>query len=607
MHVTISVVACLAFAAHGRNVKSKAEQLSRTPHIKLPNFDGTAPSYHSFAQVTESTATERLGLSRSLRAMTVLLLSFHPAARWHSGTRSSRSKNTKMSTAAVDYSKVYAKTADKLRELNALEGVSGLLGWDEMTFMPAGAAASRGLQKSALAGIIYDKSTDKDLGDMLVTLENAPDGQLDEVQKAVVRDERKNFIKNTALPKELVQRISQLQTDAYGAWVEARQTSNFSTFEPFLQQWIDVNIEKAKYIDPESTPYDVMLQDFEKGMTSERLDEIFNEVRAGLVPLIAEIRQSPNAPDASWLNGEFDTDVQAKMCRSICLDLGFDIDKGRLDVSVHPFTGGAHPTDVRMTTRFKPNEITEGLTGAIHETGHALYEQGRNLSPEWKDLAVSRALSMGIHESQSLLWERMVGLSKPFQNYLLPKLQESFPNASFKAKTPEDLYLATNKLKERSVIRVESDEVTYTMHVILRYEIEKGLFDGSIKVADIPAVWKQKMKEYLDVDIENDAEGCLQDMHWSAGAFAYFPTYSLGAMYASQIFAYAKSKLPDLESSLAQGEFKELKALLNKDIHELGSLPASGDELMERVTGSKLDAQVYLQYLRQKYTEIYKL
>ena len=513
----------------------------------------------------------------------------------------------KMSTTTeVNYTDVYTKTVDKLRDLNALQGIVGLLQWDEMTLMPSGAAASRGAQKSAMAGVIYDKQTDKALGEMLGTLKDAPGGQLNEVQKAVIRDELKNYIKNTALPKELVQRIAQLETDAYNAWVDARQGADFSKFAPFLQQWVDISKEKAKLIDPTRNCYDVLLQDFEKGMTSARLDEIFVQVREGLVPLIAKLKASPNPPDASWLNGDFDSDKQAEMCKSIAIDLGFDINKGRLDVSVHPFTGGAHPTDVRMTTRFKKHDITEGLTGAIHETGHSLYEQGRNLSPEWKDLVVSSALSMGVHESQSLLWERMVALSKPFQHYLLPKLQEAFPDA-FVGKTPEELYLAINKIRDPSVIRVESDEVTYTMHVILRYEIEKGLLDGSIAVADVPKVWNQKMKEYLDVDIENDAQGCLQDIHWAGGAFAYFPTYSLGAMFAAQIFFHARSQIPDLEQALQRGEFAGLKAWLNKEVHELGSLPASGDELMLRVTGSQLNPQVYLDHLRTKYAEIYQL
>lgn len=274
--------------------------------------------------------------------------------------------------------------------------------------------------------------------------------------------------------------------------------------------------------------------------------------------------------------------------------------------------GGTHPTDVRMTTRFKEDDITEGLTGAIHETGHSLYEQGRNLGEEFHDQPVSAALSMGVHESQSLLWERMVALSRPFQSYLLPKLKEAFPDhQNIQAMSADALFAAINYVKEPSKIRVESDEVTYTMHVILRYEIEKKLLDGSMSVEEIPQVWNELMVEYLGESSrpENDAEGCLQDVHWSAGALGYFPTYSLGAMYACQIYECAKKELggAKLEDGIAQGDFAPLKKWLNEKIHASGSFHRNGDELMIAVTGKPLDPAVFLNYLRTKYTFIYKL
>lgn len=285
--------------------------------------------------------------------------------------------------------------------------------------------------------------------------------------------------------------------------------------------------------------------------------------------------------------------------------LGFDLEKGRLDVSVHPFTGGAHPTDVRMTTRFKPNEFKEGLTGAIHETGHALYEQGRN--PQYDGLPVSQAAGMAVHESQSLLWERMVGLSQPFAAYLLPKLKAAFPGVLPDDKTPEDLYAALNVVKERSMIRVEADEVTYPLHIILRFEIEQALVEGSLDVDDVPEVWRQKMVEYLGIEPSDDAEGCLQDMHWSCGLAGYFPTYSLGAMAAVQIFQAAQAALPDLDAEIAAGNFGTLRAWLREKIHEVGSLYPTADELLVAVTGKPLEPEVFLTYLKQKYSKLYKL
>ena len=545
--------------------------------------------------------------------MTLLLIktlvsSFSILISTNSFTVKSRAASTRicsqMSTCVSASTTLYNETVTKLREITALEGISGLLGWDEMVMLPAGSSGSRGAQKSALAGVIYDKKTDKGLGEALSILKQST-VDLNNIQIANVRDAHKEYTRSTAIPKELAQKIALLESTAYEAWVESRKTSNFALFAPSLQEWVTVNRQRASYIDDSLPAYDVLLDMFEKGMTSVRLNEIFNEVRSGLVPLIAELKTRGTSPDTAWLQGQYSTDVQAKLCRQIALDLGFDVEKGRLDVSVHPFTGGSHPTDVRMTTRFKEHDLTEGLTGAIHETGHALYEQGRNLDDEWRDLPVSSAMSMGIHESQSLLWERMVGLSKPFQHYLLPKIKEFFP--SFPDVSTDKLYEAQNKIQEPSLIRVESDELTYTMHVILRYEIECGLIDGTIQVEEVPSIWNSKMQQYLGVVPPNDATGCLQDIHWAGGAMGYFPTYTLGAMYATQIYEHAKRSIPDLELHIQNGNFSPLKDWLNSHIHKLGSLYASGDELMVAVTGKPLDPQVYLSYLRSKYTEIYKL
>ncbi|KAI8464429.1 MAG: putative carboxypeptidase [Monoraphidium minutum] len=498
----------------------------------------------------------------------------------------------------------YGKLVSKLRELNALEGISGLLGWDEMVMMPAGAAESRGAQKSALAGVIYDKKTEPEMGSLLEGLK-AEAAKLGPVPAAVVRDASKEYRKATALPKELVQRIAKLETDAYAAWVEARKASDFSKFAPFLQQWVDVRREAAALIDPARDPYDVLLDDYEKGMTAARLDGIFDEVRGGLVPLIADLKSKGTPPDDKWLTGDYDTKAQAALCQEIALDMGFDLEHGRLDVSVHPFTGGAHPTDVRMTTRFKAHDLTEGLTGAVHETGHALYEQGRNLSPEWRDLPVNTALSMGIHESQSLLWERMVALGQPFCHYMAGKVHKHFP--SFPERPPADLYAAINTIKDPSLIRVESDEVTYGMHIVLRYEMERALIGGTLKVEDVPRVWNEKMAQYLGVTPKDDAQGCLQDVHWSAGLFGYFPTYLLGAMYACQIYQHASTQIPGLEAKIQAGDFKPLREWLNANIHTRGSLDPSGDDLMAAVTGSPLKPSVFLAHLRAKYAGLYKL
>lgn len=501
----------------------------------------------------------------------------------------------------------YAEAATRLREINHLEGINGLLGWDEMVMLPSGSGGCRGDQKSALAGVIYDKKTALELGNALDLLHNLePDtSSLSSVEQAVVRDAHKDYHRTRSIPKELAQRTALLESTAYEAWVTARKASDFSVFQPSLEEWVQVNIERAKSMAPNAPIYDTLLDLYEKGMTTQRLDEVFTQVKEGLVPLLAELKLKGTAPNSDWLLGDYGVEEQARMCREIAIDLGFDTDKGRLDVSVHPFTGGSHPTDVRMTTRFKSTDLTEGLTGAIHETGHALYEQGRNLEPEWKDLCVSAALSMGVHESQSLLWERMVALGLPFQNYLLPKIRAHFP--TFPTCTPDSLFAAQNTMRSPSLIRVEADEVQYSLHVILRFEVEKDLMAGTLKVSDVPRVWNEKMQAYLGCTPANDAEGCLQDIHWAGGAFGYFPTYVLGAMFAVQIFQAAKLALPDLDAQLSKGDFTPLRTWLNDNIHKKGSLYASGDELMVAVTGKPLDPDVFLAYLRTKYSALYKL
>ena len=510
-----------------------------------------------------------------------------------------------MSTSCVDKYGVFQRT---MRDINSLEGIQGILGWDELVMQPSGASGAKARQKETLAGVIHEKKTDKELGVLLNDLSMEASG-LSAVQKRNVEIAFKDYHKATALPMDLSKRIAALESEGYHAWIAARSASDYQKFKPTLSEWVSISLQKAKLIDPKSDPYDVLLDDFESGMTGARLDEIFSELRAGLQPLIKDIRTKGTPPSNKCFAGKkFDVGVQAKMCEAIAQDLGFSLEKGRLDVSVHPFTGGSHPTDVRMTTRFK-DDLTEGLTGAVHETGHSLYEMGRNTEEGWLDMPISKALSMGVHESQSLLWERMVALSRPFQTYLLKKLNDHFPG-EFDGITADELYGAMNIVKpsSESFIRVEADEVTYSMHVLLRYEIERELIAGTLSVDDVPSAWNAKMKEYLDTTVEDDAKGVLQDVHWSAGAIGYFPTYTLGAMMAVQIFEQARSELggQQLDGDIANGEFTKLRQWLNAKVHRQGSDPKNFDELMVRVTGRPLDPAVYMAFLREKYTALYK-
>lgn len=514
--------------------------------------------------------------------------------------------------AITEAREAYSTLTTTVKEHSALSGISGLLGWDEMVMLPPNAANSRAAQKSALAGVLHEKSTDPLIGQLLQTIRQSPEFEaFTNEEKAVVRETAREYKKATAITKEVAQKEAELESKGYAAWVVARKNSNWADFAPVLKEWIELRKKRAALIDVSNpNPYDVLLDDYEKGMTSARLDEIFNAAKAEIVPLLASLRPKLDSPTSNdWLTEqEFDVDKQAELCEKIALALGFDLNSGRLDRSVHPFTGGAHPTDVRMTTRFKKNDITESLTGAIHETGHALYEQGRNL--EYDGLPVNAALSMGVHESQSLLWERMVALSKPFSVYLLSLLKEYFPDQVPADCTPAQLYKALNTIKhpatpQGTFIRVEADECTYVLHIIIRYELEKGLIDGTIEVDDLPKAWNAKMKDYFGVVPETDAQGVLQDVHWSAGLFGYFPTYSLGAMMSSQIYETAEKEIPQLNEFIEQGDFKPLKEWLNLKVHRVGSLPESADELMTLVTGKPLDPEVFLRYIKTKYNELY--
>lgn len=493
----------------------------------------------------------------------------------------------------------------RLKEASTLEGIGGLLGWDEMTMMPPKAASSRAAQKAALSSVIYAKHTDPEIGTLLGRILASESGDLDKFEQASVREAARAYKKATSVTDELVRKESELESKGYHAWVKGRTEKDWTVFAPVLKEWIAARRERAAMIDPSRPVYDVLADDYSASLTAARITEIFDQVKEGLVPLLKDLLDNGQAPDNLWLKGEFNIEKQAALCKEVAVDLGFDLDKGRLDVSVHPFTGGAHPTDVRMTTRFKSGDIMEGLTGAIHETGHALYEQGRNL--ELDGLPVNAAAGMAIHESQSLLWERMVGLSRPFTSYLLPKMRDAFPDKFGSERTPEELYRAINQISRSSKIRVEADEVTYPMHIILRFEIEKGLVEGTMEVEDVPKLWNEGMKRYLGVEPTDDSEGCLQDLHWSMGAIGYFPTYTLGAMAAVQIFEAAKSELPNLSDEIATGNFIPLRQWLNQKVHAVGSLYPTADDLLAAVTGKPLDPQVFLRYLEDKYRELYQL
>lgn len=509
---------------------------------------------------------------------------------------------------SMDTTATYNELASKLKKTAALEGTMGLLGWDEQTMMPTGAEQARGQQKAVLAGILHETKTDPAIGKLLQQLDPASP-ELDQFQAATVRIAKEKFEQNARMSSELASKAAELTSRAYGAWTRARAEADFPSFAPLMKEVFELTKEMNAVTKPDMHVYDAAIDNFDPKMKSARIATIFDEVKAHLTPLISSIASKVEAdpklhevPPALQGGPNWDPVKQAAMCKEIAEAIGFDFTRGRMDVSVHPFTGGSHMTDVRITTRYSSENWIEGMAGTIHECGHAMYEQGRPV--KYMDLPVSDALGMATHESQSLLWERMVGQSLAFWKWATPIVHKYFPHT--KDITPEEFYRVVNIVKP-SLIRVDADEVTYPLHVILRFEIEKGIFDGTLKVEDLPQLWDSKMKEYLGVVPPSTKEGVLQDVHWPSGAIGYFPSYTLGAMMASQIFEAAQREIPDLEKKIEQGKFLELRDWLNQRVHSQGSRPESADDLLQEVTGKRLDPNVFVSYLKSKYSSIYKL
>ena len=497
--------------------------------------------------------------------------------------------------------KHYQNLVERLEEISHLNGVMSTMGWDQEVMMPTGAAHARARQISALAGVIHERMTDPALGDCLEALQEQSN-LVHAIEQCNIREARRQYDLMTRVPKPLVKALAEQGSRGQATWVQARQENRFQDFAPVIQSFLMLKKEWADCVFPELSPYDANLDLFERGTTTAEISAIFEQLKSALIPLIDTVRDSGYQPNTNFLKGSFAIDKQAKLARKISKDIGFDFTKGRMDVSVHPFCGGSHPTDVRITTRYAEHDFIESLYAVIHETGHALYEQGR--MPGFEDLPVSESLTMGIHESQSLFWERMIAQSKAFCTHYFELIRNTFPN-NLQHETADSFYQAVNACQP-GLIRVEADELTYPLHVILRFEIEKDLFEGSIAINDLPAVWNEKMVAYLGIKPPNDTLGVLQDSHWSGGAFGYFPSYTLGAIYACQFYNTMQQVQPDTEKNIEAGNFVPIKKWLNENIHRHGRL-YTPQELVLKITGQALNQQYLLDYLKVKYSTIYSL
>jgi carboxypeptidase Taq len=474
-----------------------------------------------------------------------------------------------------------------------------VLSWDKEVNLPEGSAQFRSQQVATLSGIAHELFTDSKFGELLQAL--SEDSSLDESEQKNIKVSLKDYEKATKFDEEFVIRRSQTISKGYHAWLKARKENDYKFFADALSDVVALKREEVEILGFEDHPYDTLLDIYEPGLKVNDLDPLFEKVKTELLDLIIQIR-SKDQIDDSFLYQKFDKDKQWQYGLHLLENMGYDFKHGRQDLSPHPFTTSFSPQDVRLTTRIDENNFANMTWSCIHEGGHALYEQG--LSADHYGLPTGNAISLGIHESQSRLWENNVGRSMVYWKAHYPSLCQAFPVQLNKIDL-ESFYKAINKI-EPSLIRTESDELHYHFHVLIRYEIEKALIEGKIKVKELKDLWNAKYKEYLDVEVPEDSKGILQDVHWGHGSFGYFPTYSLGSFYAAQFFAQAKKDIPNLSDKIAEGDNTKLLSWLRENIHQHGRL-YEADELCRKVTGEKLNFDYFMQYVSEKYRGIYGL
>ena len=494
-----------------------------------------------------------------------------------------------------------------LREVRArfaiiadLSQAADLLSWDQNTYMPSGAAEARGQQLATLKGVVHARLADARLGELLDQLERAGLPE-DSVDAALVRQARRKVARARKLPEAFVEALTRQASRARQVWAEARAQNAYRLFAPELERLLELKRREADYLGFEAHPYDALHDEFEPGSSASSLRAVFGPLRERAVAMLAAIREQA-APADDVLRQVFDEGKQEQFGLEVVRGFGYDLQHGRLDRALHPFAQALSKYDVRITTRYKLRYLNTALFGCMHEAGHALYEQG--IHDAFQRTPLGETISLGVHESQSRLWENLVGRSYAFWQGSYPRLQELFP-AQLGEVPLDEFYAAINRV-EPSLIRVEADEVSYNLHVMIRFELELALLEGTLAVAELPEAWNAKYQAYLGLVPPTDSEGCLQDIHWSVGLFGYFPTYTLGNVMSVQLFEAARAALPGLEDELRRGEFGALLGWLREHVHRHGSryLP---DELLRRATGSPLEAGPYLRYLQRKFGALYDL
>jgi len=496
---------------------------------------------------------------------------------------------------------LYERFVGLLRETELLDSCSSLLGWDQETYMPERGADHRAEQLALLAGMVHAKRTDPEIKGLLGELEQSKLMADPQSAAAVnVRETRRVCDRASRVPPKLVEEIARTTSLARGHWVEARKKGDFSRFLPWLEKIVSLKQQEAEALGYGDHPYDALLDDYEPGATSAGLGKLFEPLRSALADLLQRIVNSPTQAPVEVLTRRYPVSDQEAFGRMAAQAIHFDFHGGRLDVTTHPFCTGIGPGDTRITTRYDEHDLGNSFFSILHECGHGIYDQG--LDPQHYGTPLGKAVSLGIHESQSRLWENYVGRSRPFWEHFFPQAQAAFPDALSDVAL-DDFHRAVNDVRP-SFIRTESDEVTYNLHIFLRFELERALIVGDLKPADVPGVWNETFERDFGLRPPDDRRGCLQDIHWSGGGIGYFPTYTLGNLYGAQFFARARVELGDLDAQLARGEFAPLKSWLNEKIHRQGQR-WRGAELVAVVTGKPPSHEALAGYLENKYGELY--
>lgn len=487
----------------------------------------------------------------------------------------------------------YKLIQDHLRKVADLNYAAALLQWDQEVYMPENGAAARANQLATLSGIAHECSVDARLGELLKASLN--DASLSDKELRNVMEAFRNYTDKQKYTAEFVVNMSRTVSDAFNSWQQAKERSDFSLFAPHLEKLVALKLQECELLGYKDHPYDALINQHEPGCTTRELKEVFEKVKQVLVPIVKSVIASPQSED-DFTHKKYERQKQWDFGIGLLKEMGFDFSSGRQDISSHPFTINFNSRDVRVTTRINEHDLCEMIWSCIHEGGHALYEQG--LPYEEYGMPSGEYLSLGIHESQSRLWENNVGRSLAYWSYHFPKLKAVFPE-ELASVTPEHFYAVINRVSP-SLIRTNADELTYHLHVLIRFEIEIALMEGKVAVKDLPQLWNSKYKEYLGVDVPSDAKGVLQDVHWSHGSFGYFPTYSLGSFYAAQFYNKALHDIPELEQEIAKGNTSVLLEWLRTHIHAYGRL-YTATELCTKITGKPLDFDEFMIYVTRKF------